>query len=288
VHPRDLYGHFASVSGFAQGIDWTQGFRELEKVGVEFGPGAAHRRYGVVEFTSDIESWDPADFNRPLTFRIDEAGLLDRPELLSRTLHGTVNHPDLHNPQTFLLHCPGAGEFQVEIEGVSGWGGANLRVFVDGEERLTLDFQDRSNNTDTIHSYDERHSVALEPGSHEITVVNDGTDWVTVSYAVANEWMVPTPSVRCVGLRGPNDVLVWVQNRDFDLHTVRELSVQPSPVKDAWLAVRLPGPASYRVQVWDTWAGEERSRGRVRGSSDARLRLPSFREALALRISRTP
>ncbi|MBN2566322.1 MAG: hypothetical protein JXB46_11490, partial [Candidatus Eisenbacteria bacterium] len=288
VHPADLYHHFGSVSRFAGGVDWTQGFRELDGVRAEFAPGTAATSYGAVEISTDNESWDPAPFNEPVTLVVDRAGRPDRPSLLSRTLHGTVNHPELHNPQTFLLDCPASAEFEVSIEGVSGWGGANLAVIVDGEERLRLHFPDADRWTETIHEYDERHTVLLGPGSHEITVVNDGVDWVTVSYVVRNEWAIEEPPVRCIGLAGPDDVLVWVQNRAFTLKSVRELKCEPGRIERARLVLPLPAPASYRVQVWDTWAGREVGRGRVRGGPAVAIRLPDFTQALALRISRVP
>jgi hypothetical protein len=286
VHPQDLYHHFESLADFAEGVNWTQGMTPMHSPEPVYAEGAVQRFRGLAEIRSTNESWEPAPFNEPHTFAVADDGTVSDEDRLSRILHGLQNHSELHNPQTFLLECPGEAEFTVVVDGVSGWGGAALEVKVDGELALDEWFYDYSARTDTIHSFDGAYRVELSPGRHEITVSNPGQDWVDVRYLVVNDWFRDRPPVRVTGLVGPQDIIVWVQNEGFNRQLVHELGVEPTELDDILLDMPDVPTGDYAVTVYDTWEGRVLSRGRIRNGPTAPLRLPPFSRALALRLHR--
>lgn len=286
VDARDLYHHYGSLSRFLEGVDWTQGFRALDSC--TFGPegGAAGGFVGMALIEGTGASWEAAPFNEPHTFSVSAEGQVDQPELLSRILHGTGGHSDLHNPPTFVVDFPADGEFLVCVNGVSGWGGAALKVLVDDEERLRRDFPDTGTSTGEIRNYDGAYRVPVQAGRHSITVVDDGPDWVRVSYAIRNAWRSETGKARAFGLTGPREALVWLQNREFTWPNMHLFGVEPSPVGAGVLT--LPGcPAGdYEVTVWDTWRGEELGRYELVATGAVSVPVPAFREAVAVRVRR--
>jgi hypothetical protein len=287
VHAQDLYGHYASLARFAEGVNWTQGLRRTEKFAWELQePGA-----GPVEtsafFHGVASSWEPGSINRSHTFTVSGEGELDRPELLSRVLHGPRGDGELQNSPTFVADFPEGGEFSVCVSGVSGWSGASLRILVDGEERLSREFPDTDpDSRRTITEYNGPYSVRVGPGRHAIAAVNDGPDWAQVSYLIRNLWERGGPNARVLALAGPEESLVWLQNRDFTFVNVGQFGQEPEPVRPGVLCLEFLAEGAYDVLLWDTWRGRELARTRLSVPASRSVQVPSFREALALRIRR--
>jgi hypothetical protein len=286
VDPRGLYGHFASLSRFLEGVRWDQGLRPLESCEVTFGDGEPHEADDVVFIRGQDPLWEPAPINRPHVLRLDAAGALDRPELLSRVLQGTRNHPHLHNPVSFLVDLPAAGTFWARVHGVSGRGGAALRVMVDGQARLDVRFPDRDPTAATTFDYARWYSFEIARGPHSITLVNDGPDWVEVSYAFKGRWRREEPNVRVMGLKGPRETLVWLQNRALTYPKWAGFALDPSPVEDAVLLLPELPVGRHELTVWDTWWGGELARRRIGPHERGPWELPAFTEGLALRFRR--
>ena len=286
VHPNDLYHHFASLSAFLEGVNWTQGFRPLRGHELSHDGEEPWLASGAVMIEGEGRSWDPAPFNTPRTFVIDRQGILDEPEMLSKVLHGLQNHPALHNPQTFEVDYPSDGEFVVRVNGVSGWDGASLRVVVDGEDRIDRTFRDWYRDIDIIDEYNGDYTVDITAGRHTIIVTNEGADWFEASYMLTGEWEHDEPQVRVTGLSGPEETLVWLQNTAFTWHNVETLDVSPSPA--AGVRLKLPHLRSgqYEVTLWDTWNGKLLSRETRKDPFRDPELLPAFAQAVAVRLRR--
>ncbi|RYG35349.1 hypothetical protein EON81_12970, partial [bacterium] len=73
---------------------------------------------------------------------------------------------------------------QLLVGDVSGWGGANLKVRLDGEEILTKEFADPDDRekTDTLTGYAGILPVEIPAGHHTVEVDNTGHDWVGLGY----------------------------------------------------------------------------------------------------------
>ena len=283
VDARDLYHHYASLARFANGVNWTQGLRPLDSC--MFGPegGPADEFIGAAFIEGTRSAWEPAPFNAPHTFTVSPEGAVDQPELLCRVLH-SQKRTDLTNTPTFVVDFRTDGEFMVCVNGVSGWGGANLKILVDGQERFAKEFADTGPSTGDIRAYNGVYRVPVEAGQHRITVVDDGADWMRVSYAIRNTWRSETANARAFGLTGPEETLVWLQNREFTWPNVGLFGVQPAPVRAGVLRLPTLAPGSYEVLVWDTWKGEEISRTVATATHGLSINVPAFDKALAFRV----
>jgi hypothetical protein len=161
-------------------------------------------------------SWEPAPFNRPQTFTVARTGKVSNEENLARVMHGLRNHRDKHNPATFEVDYARAGKFVARVDGVSGYGGAGLEIWLDGRRLLDRDFADPDGNekTETITRYAGEYGIDVPAGRHTVRVVNPGTDWMEVSYRLPRYQVATDPPLRVLGLRGTDLTLLWVQNLD--------------------------------------------------------------------------
>ena len=274
VEPANLYYHFAALKRFLQGVDWTRAYspaalrqaqnRPGGRVGrPEASRGAAIEQVsfpaGAPPHTSDLSvnpavaSWDKHPANEPREYAIGREGSISDADKLSRVLHGVVNHPNEHNPPTFVVDYPAEGGFEVIIGGVSGYGGANLRIRLDGETKLAAEFPDEApDDTETMRQYDGAYRIAVPAGRHRITVENEGRDWAFASYRFVG--CVTSPDIRVVGLATSNAALLWIQHKASTWwNAVHGVETQPVPP----VSVTLVGLADgdYGIEWWDTYTG---------------------------------
>jgi hypothetical protein len=189
-------------------------------------------------------------------------GRVDNINRLTKLLHGTRNHPDLHNPATFRVNYPKDSEFVVVVTGVSGHGGANLKILVDGIQVLAKDFADRDeDDTRTITTYNGKYSVSVTRGPHEITVVNDGNDWLYVGYRLPDYWFRTNPGLKvyglCTDLPEPGQVagFLWIKSERYTWYNHNQ-GEEFSPVVPARLTLADMPEGKYRVEWWDTYTGQ--------------------------------
>ncbi|MDH7568465.1 MAG: DUF5060 domain-containing protein [Armatimonadota bacterium] len=257
IHPRDLYYHLAAVANFVRGVDWPrEGFRPARDAAVTFAvrPAQPDRRDLLLSGTAT--SWSPSPANQPNTFVVPRSGKVEGLERLSGVQHGVRNHPTLHNPATFQVDYGAPGRFVVAVRGVSGHGGAALKIVLDGKTVLEQDFPDPdgTQNTETITRFNGPYAVEVPAGRHTIVVENTGADWFYVDYllpAYVESW---EPRLRAFALAGKQLVLAWVQHADHTWSR-RADGVKAEPVPGTHL--RVPGvqPGRYQVEIWDTYQG---------------------------------
>jgi len=285
VEPRNLYHEFAALARFVAGeglIAGSGGPAVIERI--EFPPGTTIHPTDLV-IKPRVASWERNPANEPREYRAGRDGAISDSDRLSGLLHGVVNHRDLHNPPTFVVDYPAAGAFEVMIEGVSGWGGANLRIKLDGETKLAADFPDTAPaDHETMQQYNRAYRIAVPARAHRITVDNQGDDWAFVSYRFVG--YVTAPDLRVVGLADRDSALLWVQNRAHTwwnaLHGVEVKPLPPAVVTVAGL-----GDGDYEVEWWDTNAGAAVSRARAtaRGGRLV-LTTPELMRDVACRVRR--
>jgi hypothetical protein len=91
-------------------------------------------------------------------------------------------HPDLRNNPTFQTRVRVPGSFRIHVDSVAT-AGARMVVGVDGHQVLAEPVRDRDGKNDAhAREINQLYSVPLPPGSHVITIDNDGGDWLTVDW----------------------------------------------------------------------------------------------------------
>ncbi len=288
IHPRNLYYHFQAVAAYTRGIDWPR--RQLQPAACDTvfatRPSAPAKQDLVL--TGGPVSWSASPANQPCTIKLPRTGRPAGLERLSGIQHGLRNHPALHNPATFEVDYAAAGQFQVVVRGVSGHGGAALKVTLDGQVVLTKEFTDPDGMSKTadLRQYDGKYAIDVAAGPHTIQVENTGADWFYVDYLLPGYAEVWSPRLRSLSLVGNRLALAWVQHLD---HTWSRLAdgAKPEPVTGAVL--RLPGVAdgTWQVELWDTTKGEVTARLPVAASAGTlAVPLPPVASDLALKATR--
>jgi hypothetical protein len=254
VEPRDLYHHFAHLAAFVAEVDWgRENYRPAQIVSVQFAEGSKPR-YSPLSLTPIGESWEEGSvYHRPHSYRVGNDGAVRGQETMSVVLQGVENHPTWHNPATFLVNYPAAGRFEVTVNGVSGYGGAGLKIMLDGKEALRADFPDtRDRDNETLHQYDRAYGVEVPSGAHTLIVENPGTDWCYVSYRLTN--YLTAPNLRVMALANATSALLWMQNKESTWWT-RRIGETPTPLPACVVTLEGFDPGEYELQQWDTYAG---------------------------------
>jgi len=212
VDKLDLYGQFRALAGFLEGIALHQE-PWLPRLGKSAWIGdPPHQKLPAVSLDLCEASWEEGPTNEPISLFLDQKGSWKSDKPLSGILHGLGNHPALHNPVTFHVDLPSAGELILDIQGVSGHGGALIQVWLD--ERLVEEYRftdaDGAEQTDTIHQYDGPHSADLPKGRHKVLVRNQGQDWAYVAYQIRADFTPPVADPRVHLLSARDKILGWI------------------------------------------------------------------------------
>ena len=262
VEPLDLYHHFRPVAEFVRGLPLnTTDFRPVSVAGIAYaGPPPAPRREDL-DLLPTASSWEPAPSNQPNTFVIHPDGQVDNRAALSRVLHGTGNHLALHNPATFVVDYGQAGEFVVRVSGVSGYGGASLRVLVDEQVALEKDFPDEDNGTATLLQFNGAYRVDVSAGQHRIRVDNVGKDWVFVDYSLPGYRRRDDPGLQVYGLANgsttPGQVaaILWFKNERYTWYHHNQ-GLAPGEIAATRVTLQGIPDGRYTVEWWDTASGK--------------------------------
>lgn len=258
IEPKGLYPLFGSAAKFIKGIDWPrEAFGQTQPTfDWKVKPNPLPRKDVLLQ--GGPMNWEPSIYNQPRTVKVTPEGTSGQVPV-SAVLHGTGNHNDCHNPITFACDFDRATTFDVIVTGVSGFGGAKLKIELDGSNYLTRDFADPDGSTkgETLHQYDGVYTVKVPAGKHTVVVTNFGQDWLTANYRFRELNPKPTPPLIGWATVGNDVALSWIR---VDDRSWTRLCVQKEPVPPAPASVfNLNGLASgkWNIILWDTWKGEE-------------------------------
>ncbi len=289
VDPANLYHVFRPVSRFIEDIPFTaKHWRPLAYEAPEFLRTPEAYQPLNLSLECSAASWDPAPFNKPQTFKLERDGrLLQQAHLLPKVLHGVRNHPDLHNPVTFEFEYTYPGTFTVSVHGVSGWGGAGLRISLDGQAVLEKAFpQVDENDHETIHAYDGKYTIKVPAGRHRITVENIGDDWMYVDYSFEGGFVSIRPNLRLFGRAADDYAFGWIQDRSHTWFNVAEHG-EPPIIAPTRVPLKALKAGRYEVTYFDTYKGKVLSRSEVRCADGLLvLELPQVKGDLAFKVQR--
>jgi hypothetical protein len=288
IDQLDLYHQYRALRDFTRGIDWTrEGFRHAE-IRLE---APAHARLPSVT----LPAAGPFSGGTVGEFTVNRDGSVNDPGQVPSHLLAP-DRPEEHMRPTFHVNYPVDGEFVVRVDSVSP--DARLDVYVDGEPALahelpahgapalTSIFDERWQIWRGI--YDREFAVPVSAGRHAIRLENGkpGSSWIRIaSYELTN--YDPEP-VRAFGLMGRETTILWFQNKLSTWGNDRR-GRQPGTIRRAAADVAVPGPGDYRIEWWDTWAGEVmRTEQAATANGRLALRLPAFDRDVACRITRAP
>jgi hypothetical protein len=289
IHTSNLYGLFGAAARFAADIDWPgEALRPVEpQLDWQTRPDPMPRKDLLLD--SGPASWQKDDFNRPRAVRITRDGAAGELPVAS-IQHGTGGHRDKHNPVTFETDLPWPTRLLVDVGGVSGWGGAALRVEVDGQTVLTQAFPNTNppEKHDTLNQYNRAYAVDLPAGRHTARVENTGPDWFYCGFRFEKAVESVRPPLIAWAITGKSTAIAWVRVEGRSWRRVCALKEQIPAAPPSVLT--LPGLAAggWRAELWDTWAGRiiETRRIRVPASGEARLALPAIENDLAVKLRR--
>jgi hypothetical protein len=285
IAPKNLYPLFSGMARFTAGINWPgEKFKSI-KPGLEWQskPSPLPRRDAVLK--DGPTSWSASDFNKPRRVRLTGAGFQGE---VAGIQHGTGNHADLHNPITVEMDLDQPSRFEVEVGDVSGYGGAALRLTLDGKVVLMKDFPDADGNANgTTHKeYSGSYGADVPAGKHGLVVENTGPDWFLCKFRARNALEQIHPPLDAWGVVGKTTVLAWarLEDRTWDRVCAQKIKLEPAPPSVLILPEVTPG--TWNVELWDTWPGKviESKRIEVKNDGQAHVQLPAIEKDLAVKI----
>ena len=294
IDRHDYYHHFRGVAAFAKTVPWhEQAFLPIPDADLGIAlPNAAPGPPGPVALKLERHTWDAKQaYNRPARIEVRRDGTMEPAGSISTRLHGVRNHRDCHNPKAIVADWPVAGQFVVSVGDVSGWGGANLRITVDGKEALFRDFPDEDEELHNVmRRYRGDYAVEVTAGRHEIVIENTGRDWLVLDQIRLGNYGPPQVGLEAMGLRGKDMLLLWIRNRDYTWFGFRN-GQTCAVIEGARIAVRGVPPGEYVARLFDpqeaAWLGEKPLRT-SREDGDLKLHLPGIQHDLAIVIGRPP
>lgn len=287
IHPNNLYRLYKPLNEFIKNIDWiNESFKPAEfEIQYQNRPVPEKRKDLIIE--GGPVSWGETEFNRPKTVIIDRSGVKSGLPVAG-ILHGTVNHPTKHNPVTFEITLPWATVLEVEVGGVSGYGGAALEITLNGKVVLFKDFPDTDNSTETITKYSGSYKIDIPAGKNIVVVNNPGKDWFMVSYKLRNAIEVTKPDILYWGLTGKTTVLGWIRHAQRTWQRVCAKKETFEKVPPTVILLNGLNAGRWRAEIWDTWNGNilQTTELNVQPRTQTRLTLPAFEHDIAFKIIR--
>ncbi len=283
----DLYHVYRGLADFVRDVPLSTGdWRPLEIAEAswvekpDLPPGDA--------LVSPMFGWGKPDVTR---FTLTPSGEVNDPGQVPSTLQGK-GHADIRTPLTFAADFPAPAKLVVHVDEVSNSG--LLQVSLDGVKVADWSMPcGKGIGKRAIWqeewklwqcTYDLDYTVDIPAGHHEVTIFNDGDDWVRVaSYKFVGVRSYDQVDHLVLGLRSPSRMLLWVRNGEYTWYNVADGAVRPRPPARLVLADVPAG--SWTIERWDTTQGKPLDRVRAT-SRDGRLELtvPALAEDVAYKI----
>ncbi len=289
IDPQNLYPLYRVMADFVKGIDWVREDFQTIDATCDYQSRPTGPQYVDLALENGPTTLKQGPHNLPQTIVIQN-GKAGGDLPASGFLHGKQNHPDLHNPLTFKVNLDRPTQFDIEVSEVSGSGGANLTVMLDGDRVLTREFADPdgSNKTETLNQYAGTFGFEIPAGRHTIVVENTGADWVKVGYRFKNFVRKATPPMEIKAILGNDTVIAWLRTEGRSWRRAIVGKTTFPPVAPSVVGLDGLAAGTWKIQVWDTWTGKVRDERleTVGNRGKIRVRVPSFSGDLALKLVR--
>ena len=289
IHTSHLYGLFGAAARFTKDIDWpAEAMRPIvPQVEWQSPPSPMPRKDLVLEVGP--VSWQLDDSNRPRTVRIARDGASAEIPVAG-IQHGLGGHRDKHNPVTFEVDLPWPTRLLADVSGVSGWGGAALRIELDGQPVVQKEFPNTNppDKHETLTAYNSAYGVDIPAGRHTALVENTGADWFYCAFRFTQAVESTRPPLFAWAVAGRTTAIAWIRGEDRTWYRVCALKEKLPPSPPSILV--LPGltAGEWQAELWNTWTGHviESKRLTVHASGEARVALPAIEKDLAVKLRR--
>ena len=293
IRPYKLWPHYKALSLFLDGVDWNA--RKVKRPGYTQIRGLdrekAERKYSDMA----IKPIDRFGWMRSNEYAVLNNGEL-RGAIPTKYVYGS-KRAKYGGEHKYLVDYPSDGKFVITIGKVSEEG--NLIVAVDGKEAINRQFTvgpgegpwQRSMyiKREKIYQcvYNEDIEIDIKKGKHTIVIENSGKDWLSVKKIILTNYIDDSyANARCLGWQVGEDMLFWVQNREFAWKTYLKEKV-PGKIKGAYFHVMELDQEKYNIEVWDTRRGKMTSKEEKRPMDGIlRVDLPDFSEDIAIKVRR--
>lgn len=290
IAPKNLYSHYSAASKFLTGIDFPgEGFRPAD-ITLAYADANLKPPARDLTFQGGPVSWKADPSNQPASVRVTN-GVAKGDLPLAGIQHGIDFHHDLHNPVTFQVSLARPAKFTVVVNEVSNYGGATLKISLDRDVVLQKDFPVPAGleGKADMSAYAGAYTIEVPAGSHQVKVENTGKDWFQGWYRF--EKVVPrsTPPLAVWGVAGDRTFVAWVRHLDRSWANVCLLKDNPLPVPPTYMGLHGLASGTWRLEIWDTWAGRVTSTTTLRIGLDGKVRipLPTIEKDVAVKMVRT-
>jgi hypothetical protein len=255
IEPRNLYYHYKPLAAFVGDVEWNKRRWRPAQAALSFATPQPPKPIDV-KVAGRHNEWRDHPSNAPVTVTVNNDGTVIGAETLGANLHGFRNHPTWHNPVSFVVDSTRPWELIVSLTAVSDYGGAKLKVRVDGQLVLGVNLKDDDPKREgTMTFYNGEYVVPVPAGKHTVTVLNDGTDWLSCSYLLRGYADKLTPDLRVFGTQDDSLALLWIQNETAS-HYARTKGIERRTIENVRLTVRGLRDGSYSVEWWNTLTGD--------------------------------
>jgi hypothetical protein len=227
---KNLFYHFKSIANFLSNVNL------LNKNFTPVSPQTftTYKADFIVAPAYPLWGLSPAN-----NFTVSHNGLINPNTInLSKFLYGTAFNTEYRNPPTFNVSYDEIAEFKVVV-GNSMGASPRLQIWLNGIKRL-----------DQIANTNVTYSITIPAGEHQIFVDNQGIDWMRIAEYVFTNFAV---GLRCYALKSENEILGWVQNRNFNWRYVRDIGGFPQIITDGKIIfTNISQGSIYKVDWFDT------------------------------------
>lgn len=288
VEPLSLYRLFKPIASFSSAIDLAN--RSFVPVTLSFESASDTEKREQISFEGGFSLFTKDPSNEPQSISIADNLSVSGDRTLSTFLHG-ISKKDLANPVTWTASFSSQGRFTVHVRKVSDYGGAALRIRIDGNTVLEKEFADMNDTKDPMGMtmYNGAYAVDVPAGRHSILVENTGNDWIQAGYTLD----IPTRAVPLVGYaladhRGNDVCYVWIRHRAFTYQRYVEQNERPDAVRGVTARLNGFSADTYRAAWIDTRTGAVLRIDDVTAAGGVlALPVPQITKDIACRITRT-
>lgn len=268
IRLNNLYYHYKALGEFTKDIQWDK----LKLIPVNAEIDVKDEDRGDVAI-SPVLDWEPSTGSK---FSIGSNGLIKSDGILSKYFRG-VGTPEGRVTPVFDVNYREDGIFSIYVYQVY-YLGARLKIIVDGK----LVLQDRFPPAKENSTIDKEYRVEIPAGRHVIKVVNDGEDWINVSWI--KFCSKSAPRIRVIGMQNRKFTIIWCRNRQSTTENYLE-KFKLKPVKGAKIKILGLDKGSYEVEYWDTYKGKISKKEKLKTErGKLELNLPTIINDIACKI----